>query len=150
LLDGDTVELSWSLPSLDHRFKDKRSNHMLVLTKDGAGSGSYLPDSLVELLSGYSINGPFDFSKVCILRRAENWKPEMLDFKAWLDQLPPREQWQRDALLKSAPKLNPGDAVILIDNPAADAGRTAEGVRQKAREVSDVMMRRPRRPPALR
>ncbi len=139
LLDGDTVEMSWDVPKLYKQFESGQSNHVLALTKDGGGSGSYLPNSLVELLSQSSINGPIDFSKVCILRRAENWKPEMFDLKAWIEQLPPREKWERDALLSSAPKLNPGDAVIVIDNPAADAEKTAAEIRKKAGEAATVM-----------
>ncbi len=153
LLDGDTVEMSWDVPKLYQKFKDEQSNQMLRLYGDGGGAG-FSGTSLVNMLSGSYVTGPVDFSKICILRRAENWKPEMFDLKAWLDQLPPREKWEREALLSSAPKLNPGDAVILIGNPAADAEKTAAEIRKKAGEVAFVMNIRPRQqvvlPPAPR
>jgi hypothetical protein len=139
LLDGDTVEMSWNVPSLSQKFNDDQSNYLIRLNQQ-SGSGTFGNVNLVDFLSHGSVNNTVDFSKICILRRAENWKPEMLDFKAWLDQLSPREQWQRDALISSAPKLSPGDAVILIENQAADAEKTGEEVRRRAKEVYGAMM----------
>ena len=101
----------------------------------------------MDILTNIPVTPPVDFSKICILRRAENWKPEMVDFKALLDQLPPEEKWERDALIALMPKLNLGDVVVLIENHGADAAKTAAEILKKAKEVNEAMSRRQLRPP---
>ncbi|HSP41297.1 MAG TPA: ankyrin repeat domain-containing protein, partial [Luteolibacter sp.] len=146
LLDGDTVDLSWDIAKLDNNFSDDRVIHMTYLRGEGV-TGNFPVQNLIGFLSRIPLDPRVDFSKICVLRRAENWKPEMVDLKAWLDHLPPREKWERDALVSSEPKLNPGDAVILIDNPAADAEKTAAEVRNKIVKINTAMIPRRARPP---
>ncbi len=143
LLDGDTVEMSWDLPKLYQSFSNESAVNMISLAGQG-GSGGFGSQNPLDILTSIPVTPPVDFSKICILRRAENWKSEMVDFKALLDQLPPEEKWERDALIASMPKLNPGDAVILIENQAAHADKTAAEFRKKAGEVSWAM-----RPPPM-
>jgi hypothetical protein len=54
-----------------------------------------------------------------------------------------REEWDRDAMIKSAPKLNPSDVVILIQNHSEDAEKTAAEIRKIAGEVAKVLSLRP-------
>jgi len=64
----------------------------------------------------------------------------MVNFKALLDQLPPEEKWERDALIALMPKLNLGDVVILIENHGADAAKTAAEILKKAKQVNEAMI----------
>ncbi len=138
LIDGDTVEVSFNLPELDQKFGEGDFSCLIHLFGD-LGYGGYGGTSLAGVLANSLITPPTDFHKILILRRAENWKPEIIDFKAWLDSLPPSDQWKKDTLQSSAPKHNPGDLVILVEDTTANSRESAIEIRKKLLQV-DVMM----------
>lgn len=138
LIDGDAVELSLNLPELYRQFGEGESNHVIRFF-GGLVSSSFGGQSLVSYLSMNPVTPPMDFHKILILRRAENWKPEIVDVKAWLDVLPASDQWQQDSLKSTAPKLNPGDLIFLMEDPAKGTEKSATEIREKLRRIDEIM-----------
>lgn len=105
LLDGDTAEMSWDTAKINQSLGETPSNRVISLVQD-VKSERHIEMNLVDILLSNSIVPAVDYRKVCILRRTEKWKPEVVNFQAWLEQLPPIEEWEKEALIASTPKLN--------------------------------------------
>ncbi len=140
LLDGDMIEVSLNVPVLEQKFPNKDIIYEYQygageITEAGSGGNYNLLDRMVVRRRINAV----DYSRIGILRRAENFNPEMMDLKAWLEKLPPREKWNKDTLMASLPKLNPGDVVVLIGDQAPDAEKTAAEVVKKLKEVQEAM-----------
>jgi hypothetical protein len=135
LLDGDMIELE-----LNHAMIRKTFDQELVyeLGAKGGWSGTqsldlFSPDKWRN--EGYRV----DFSRIAILRRAENLKPERVDIKAWLEKLPPQEKWEQNVIVASMPKADPGDLVVLFENQSPDAEQTTLEVIRKMEAIREFL-----------
>jgi len=151
LLDGDTVEMAFDLKKLDEFYGVDDSINIIPISADGSPTGTSGQTSVIGILSGLNGNGlpkNVDFSNIAILRRSAHWKPEQLDLTAWLDSLPKSEKWKwnYEDLAVPVPKADPGDVVILFENPEENAVRDANEIRKKIKEVESYINPRPLRP----
>jgi ankyrin repeat protein len=144
LIDGDRIELSLNVPELDRQFGESEVITSIKFFGNSGFSGTG-DTSLINQLG--NVDKDVDFYKILLLRRAEKWKPEVIDIKAWLEALPPKEEWTREILdpLKVAlPKLDPGDVLVFLEEPDSDSRRSANDTREKLQSVGDALRRFPR------
>lgn len=144
LIDGDRIELSLDVPELDRQFGESEVITSIKFFGNSGFSGTG-DTSLINQLG--NVDKDVDFYKILLLRRAEKWKPEVIDIKAWLEALPPKEEWTREILdpLKVAlPKLDPGDVLVFLEEPDSDSRRSANDTREKLQSVGDALRRFPR------
>ena len=149
LIDGDLVELSLNLPHLYRQFGNGDGVSFISLGGDN-GRGGFGEMNLIKLFADFLTNSPIDFQNILILRRAEDWKPEIIDVKAWLDTLPPSEKWERDSILASTPKLNEGDIIVLSPDPGPSAEKTTREVRSKLQQIKLMSSQPPLPMPAAK
>ena len=136
LIDGDRIELKLDVPELDRQFGESE-----VITSikffGNSGFGGSSDTSLINQLG--NADKSVDFHRILLLRRTENWKSEVIDIKAWLDALPPEEEWQRETLEASLPKLALGDILVFLQEPDRDSIRSANETREKLRSVGAIL-----------
>lgn len=142
-IDGDTVELT-----LDP--KKSRADVVTLHWFAEGGTGARYANDLVKALVNSAADLPkgADLSYVAVLRKAGGGTLERLDIGAWLDQLPPREQWSIEEITDSAPKVQLGDVILLFPTPDEKAAVKSAAIRAKLLEIANsTPQRRPRLAP---
>jgi hypothetical protein len=141
LIDGDRIELKLDVPELDRQFGESE-----VITSikffGNSGFGGSSDTSLINQLG--NADKSVDFHRFLLLRRDQKWKAEIIDIKAWLEALPPKEEWTRETLGASLPKLALGDILVFLEEPDSDSRRSANDTREKLQSVGDALRRFPR------
>lgn len=134
LIDGDRIEMALDVEELDRQFGGFKG--VSTINRNGVSTSSS-DQNMYLIQTLHNVDELIDFQKILVLRSAEKWKPEVIDVKAWLDALPPEETWQRDAeaLKASAPKLNSGDALVLLGYSGKESKRPTPEIRKKLQSV---------------